>query len=129
MNKKGILLELVQVITDQKLVITKAYISSDCGWFMDGETSSLLLHIPSSIYHLFTHIVLTYYFHLYRLVFNVTTSDGDKITDQVVIDLIKKVSKDPIFCLLIHFVAMSNVKFWFLFAVNRNQSLHLPFHK
>jgi hypothetical protein len=36
-NKYGILLEVVQVLTDLKLIITKAYISSDGGWFMDGK--------------------------------------------------------------------------------------------
>jgi hypothetical protein len=35
-NRHGILLEVVQVLTDVNLVITKAYISSDAGWFMDG---------------------------------------------------------------------------------------------
>ncbi|MQM01706.1 hypothetical protein Taro_034457 [Colocasia esculenta] len=34
-NKPGILLELVQVLSDLDLTITKAYISSDGGWFMD----------------------------------------------------------------------------------------------
>uniref|UniRef100_A0A2P2KU23 ACT domain-containing protein ACR n=1 Tax=Rhizophora mucronata TaxID=61149 RepID=A0A2P2KU23_RHIMU len=34
-NKHGILLEVVQVLTDMNLTITKAYITSDCGWFMD----------------------------------------------------------------------------------------------
>ncbi|XP_072956022.1 ACT domain-containing protein ACR4-like isoform X1 [Typha angustifolia] len=34
-NKYGILLEVVQVLIDLNLVITKAYISSDGGWFMD----------------------------------------------------------------------------------------------
>ncbi|CAA7393374.1 unnamed protein product [Spirodela intermedia] len=34
-NKHGILLEVVQVLTDLNLVISKAYISSDGGWFMD----------------------------------------------------------------------------------------------
>ncbi|XP_010257938.1 PREDICTED: ACT domain-containing protein ACR4 isoform X2 [Nelumbo nucifera] len=34
-NKHGILLEVVQVLTDLNLIITKAYISSDGGWFMD----------------------------------------------------------------------------------------------
>ena len=36
-NRHGILLEVVQVLTDLNLVITKAYISSDGGWFMDGR--------------------------------------------------------------------------------------------
>ncbi|KAK2661432.1 hypothetical protein Ddye_000006 [Dipteronia dyeriana] len=34
-NKHGILLQVIQVLTDMNLVITKAYISSDGGWFMD----------------------------------------------------------------------------------------------
>lgn len=34
-NKQGTLLEVVQVLTDMNLVIKKAYISSDGGWFMD----------------------------------------------------------------------------------------------
>lgn len=36
MNKPGILLEVVQILTDLDLTITKAYIASDGGWFMDG---------------------------------------------------------------------------------------------
>lgn len=34
-NKHGILLEMVQVLTDLDLIISKSYISSDGGWFMD----------------------------------------------------------------------------------------------
>lgn len=34
-NKHGILLEVVQVLIDLHLTISKAYISSDGGWFMD----------------------------------------------------------------------------------------------
>ncbi|KAL5843894.1 hypothetical protein ACOSQ3_009904 [Xanthoceras sorbifolium] len=34
-NKPGILLEVVQILSDLDLIITKAYISSDGGWFMD----------------------------------------------------------------------------------------------
>jgi len=36
-NKHGILLDVVQVISDMNLVIKKAYISSDGVWFMDGN--------------------------------------------------------------------------------------------
>lgn len=36
-KKHGILLEAVQVLVDLNLVITKAYISSDGNWFMDGS--------------------------------------------------------------------------------------------
>ncbi|KAK3222786.1 hypothetical protein Dsin_009811 [Dipteronia sinensis] len=57
-NKHGILLEVVQILTDLNLIITKAYISSDGGWFMD--------------------------------VFNVTDQDGNKITDEVILDYIRK---------------------------------------
>lgn len=41
-NKHGILLKVVQVLTDMNLVITKAYISSDGDWFMDGKVSSAI---------------------------------------------------------------------------------------
>ncbi|GMI90825.1 ACT domain repeat 3 [Hibiscus trionum] len=34
-NKPGILLEVVQILSDLDFTITKAYISSDGGWFMD----------------------------------------------------------------------------------------------
>ncbi|GMJ04590.1 ACT domain repeat 4 [Hibiscus trionum] len=34
-NKHGILLEVVQILTDLNLIIIKAYISSDGNWFMD----------------------------------------------------------------------------------------------
>lgn len=40
-NKRGSLLEVVQVLTDMKLIICRAYISSDGEWFMDGETLNL----------------------------------------------------------------------------------------
>ncbi|XP_057448064.1 ACT domain-containing protein ACR4-like isoform X2 [Lotus japonicus] len=57
-NKHGILLEVVQILTDLNLIITKAYISSDGGWFMD--------------------------------VFNVTGQDGNKVTDEAILDYIHK---------------------------------------
>ncbi|XP_075475597.1 ACT domain-containing protein ACR1-like [Primulina tabacum] len=34
-NKHGILLEIVQILTDLELVILKSYVSSDGGWLMD----------------------------------------------------------------------------------------------
>ncbi|KAH6781834.1 ACT domain repeat 6, partial [Perilla frutescens var. frutescens] len=34
-KKHGTLLHVVQILTDMNLVITKGYISSDAGWFMD----------------------------------------------------------------------------------------------
>ncbi|KAL6983294.1 ACT domain-containing protein acr4 [Sarracenia purpurea var. burkii] len=57
-NEHGILLEVVQVLTDLNLIITKAYISSDGGWFMD--------------------------------VFNATDQNGNKITDEGILDYIQK---------------------------------------
>jgi UTP:GlnB (protein PII) uridylyltransferase len=39
-NKYGILLDMVQVLADLDLVISKCYISSDGEWFMDGKSSS-----------------------------------------------------------------------------------------
>lgn len=42
-NKHGILLEMVQVLTDLDLVISKSYISSDGGWFMDGQSLSSII--------------------------------------------------------------------------------------
>lgn len=57
-NEQGILLEVVQVLTDLNLIITKAYISSDGGWFMD--------------------------------VFHVTDQEGNKITDERILEYIRK---------------------------------------
>jgi hypothetical protein len=44
-NKHGILLEVVQILTDLNLIILKAYISSDGGWFMDGNDFIFFLTI------------------------------------------------------------------------------------
>ncbi|KAJ4973065.1 hypothetical protein NE237_006239 [Protea cynaroides] len=57
-NKHGIHLEVVQVLTDLNLIITKAYICSDGRWFMD--------------------------------VFNVTDSEGNKLTDEGILGYIRK---------------------------------------
>jgi len=35
-NRHGILLEMVQVLAELDLVVSKSYISSDGGWVMDG---------------------------------------------------------------------------------------------
>lgn len=34
-DRQGLLLEVLQVLTDMDLIISKSYISSDAGWFMD----------------------------------------------------------------------------------------------
>ncbi|MED6176448.1 Amino acid binding protein [Stylosanthes scabra] len=44
-NKHGILLEVVQILTDMNLIITKAYISSDGEWFMDGHQAAQLANM------------------------------------------------------------------------------------
>lgn len=49
-NKHGILLEVVQILTDLNLIVTKAYISSDGGWFMDGNPP-FSLFVSVCIYH------------------------------------------------------------------------------
>ena len=58
-NEYGILLEVVQILTDLNLTITKAYISSDGGWFMDGmlhflNASLYLLYVQRIESHLFS---------------------------------------------------------------------------
>ena len=46
LNKQGLLLEVVQILTDLNLSISKSYISCDAGWFMDGK----FLFFPLSFY-------------------------------------------------------------------------------
>jgi hypothetical protein len=43
-KKYGILLEVVQVLSDLKPLVKKAYISSDGGWFMDGRRAIGFFH-------------------------------------------------------------------------------------
>lgn len=85
----GILLKVVQVITDLNLIIKKAYIASDGGWFMDGSVFLLhnLVHSLSNFYYLERHVLICS-----LSVFNVTDQGGSKITDQEVLDYIKNVS-------------------------------------
>ncbi|KAL6573068.1 hypothetical protein OROHE_002544 [Orobanche hederae] len=47
-NKHGMLLEMVQVLTDLDLVISKSYISSDGGWLMD------VFHVTDQLGNKFT---------------------------------------------------------------------------
>lgn len=90
-NEYGILLEVVQILTDLNLTITKAYISSDGGWFMDGMfqfLNGLFLDCLA-----FEQGIDSLIFFLFNLaVFNVTDQDGNKVTDEVVLDYIQKVS-------------------------------------
>lgn len=48
-NRDGVLLEMVQLLTDLDLVIYKSYISSDGGWLMDGKN-----HLPASFSFFFS---------------------------------------------------------------------------
>lgn len=48
-NKHGILLEVVQVLTDLNFIVKKAYISSDGGWFMDGKQETIYIYIYRKI--------------------------------------------------------------------------------
>ena len=43
-NKHGTLLEVVQELTGMELTISKAYITCDGGWFIDGELPLLFLN-------------------------------------------------------------------------------------
>lgn len=56
-NKHGILLEVVQVLTDLNLIVTKAYISSDGCWFMDGKILPDKHH-PSKLYSFFSFFTM-----------------------------------------------------------------------
>jgi len=49
MNKNGILLEVLQVLSDLDLHIFKAYITSDGGWFMDGKIKIMLPPVIPSV--------------------------------------------------------------------------------
>ncbi|XP_042492779.1 ACT domain-containing protein ACR2 [Macadamia integrifolia] len=57
-NRQGLLLQVVQALSDMDLSISKSYVSSDAGWFMD--------------------------------VFHVTDQNGDKLTDEKVINYIQQ---------------------------------------
>ncbi|XP_051140576.1 ACT domain-containing protein ACR1-like isoform X2 [Andrographis paniculata] len=54
-NKNGMLLEMVQVLTDLDLVISKSYISSDGGWLMD------VFHVTDQQGNKLTDETLIYY--------------------------------------------------------------------
>ncbi|CAA3017058.1 ACT domain-containing ACR4-like [Olea europaea subsp. europaea] len=69
-------------------MISKAYICSDGGWFMDGNNIYI---IPRK--NIYIPVVVGYscqpvYFS--RAVFNVTDKDGNKITDEASLDYIQK---------------------------------------
>lgn len=94
MNKPGILLEVVQVLSDLDLAISKAYITSDGTWFMDG----MLMIQSTTIFVNFLQVdVLNFLWILNESVFHVTDQQGRKITEKKTIDYIEKVTSVLIF--------------------------------
>lgn len=76
------------MLTDMNLIITKAYISCDAGWFMDGTDSNSTARI------LIEFRAFDYFSSLFLIVvsvFNVIDYDGNKIRDKEVIDYIQRV--------------------------------------
>jgi len=99
-NKHGSLLQVVQVLADMNLVIKKAYISSDGGWFMDGVYEFLYtmsfseFTSPSQLLPLFLKPApcfdFLFVFFFYSVLY-VTDYHGSKIKDREVINYIKEV--------------------------------------
>ncbi|MQM01108.1 hypothetical protein Taro_033858 [Colocasia esculenta] len=90
-NKHGILLEMVQVLTDLDLVISKSNISSDGRWFMDG-TSLYPVHTHAA---LIRHVSIPLAFRRYSLLsslvmFHVTDQFGRKLSDGSLISYIEQ---------------------------------------
>ena len=99
-NKRGTLLQVVQVLADMNLTIKKSYISSDGGWFMDGgheflHTMSTVYFsefiLPSQLLPLFLKPAPCFGFFFNSIVFYVTDYHGSKIKDREVINYIKEV--------------------------------------
>lgn len=53
-NRHGILLEVIQFLVDLNLVITKAYISSDGGYLMDGKSANLYKFVHLKVFNFLT---------------------------------------------------------------------------
>jgi len=92
-NKYGILLEVVQVLTDLKLIVKKAYISSDGGWFMDGRTKLKLFRQNG--------VTISKLFGFFLSVFNVTNQSGHKIMDESVLESIKDYIYKVMFAIIV----------------------------
>lgn len=126
-NKHGILLEAVQVLTDLNLIVTKAYISCDGCWFMDGKFLFLILSLILILFpHQDFHLVLASW-----TVFNVTDQDGNKVTDEGVLDYIKRVSACFYisFASFMCFIQLMQLGFVFFFSVARIGLLFCIFHE
>lgn len=92
-NKDGILLQVVQVLTDLNLFIRKAYITSDGSWFMDGKYQIEIIGNRTSIdfFLIFVCLIVYSVLGVWFSVFNVTDRDGNKVLDKEVISYMKKV--------------------------------------
>ena len=98
-RRHGILLDVVQVLTDLNLSIKKAYISSDGQWFMDGKLNLL----KKMIFEIKFVLLACYYFWVLLeisvtdillsglAVFHVTDLNGNKLTDESIISFIEQV--------------------------------------
>lgn len=97
-NRHGILLEMVQVLTDLDLVISKSYICSDGGWLMDGECLNAPPHRQSPIKYqtvIFSapnSFVFSLFGVAWLAVFHVRDQLGKKITDETLNLYIQQVS-------------------------------------
>jgi hypothetical protein len=87
-NRDGVLLEMVQLLTDLDLVISKSYISSDGGWLMDGKNCPPSEHLIIDLCHQRTWILtrvppwkdaISIIFR--NAVFHATDQMGRKLTD------------------------------------------------
>lgn len=63
-NRDGVLLEMVQLLTDLDLVISKSYISSDGGWLMDGKNFFFSLFLFRSSDILEPSVIFFFFFGL-----------------------------------------------------------------
>ena len=94
----GVLLEVVQVLTDLKLIVKKAYISSDGGWFMDGRTKLKLVSFCSFRQN---GVTISKLFGFFLSVFNVTNQSGHKIMDESVLESIKDYIYKVMFAIIV----------------------------
>ena len=106
-NKHGSLLEVVQVLTDLNLTISRAYISSDGEWFMDGRISTseswFFFFFSFFFFVLFLCGMVGVYFFLTPLflaVFHVIDQDGNKIQDEEVFSRIQQVGLKTLSCFI-----------------------------
>lgn len=105
-NKHGVLLEMVQVLTDLDLLISKSYISSDGGWLMDGEASTILTYsFPYILVYLAIHQPKFGVFYIHSKLFSLhgfqsSTSQINKATNSLIKTLSIKSKRFPFFLLL-----------------------------